>query len=232
MQPALPLTGNPVLLGRLASLYLGLFWALTALFYVSAFQAGYDTRLAMLSYTVAAIACVLLRFKEKHAADDLDSARLPWANPGTQRRVLAADQLVKQMKQARSHSSAASQMGLALISANVTEPERLDARVLAFVREYLFREAHSRVFEVDAKTLAIFERDLDIAARLASLSSSLQSEFRSLRLTTPALERHRLTVGVAIATDSKATAEQLLAKARSATKLADELKRDTFMRQV
>jgi hypothetical protein len=231
VQSALPLTGNPVLLRRLASFYLALFFVLTAIFYVNAYQDGDATGQALLSCSVGGIACLLQRFREKNA-DEAAAAERMTSKPVARRSLLSVEQLLRHINEARNASKEEGQIGLALIAANVSEESRLDPRVLAFMREYLFRRAQSRVYEIDGRTLAIFERDADIAARLASLSSNLQAEFRSLRQEAPAFEHHRLTVGVAIATDSRATGEQLLVKAKSATSLAEELKRETFMRQV
>jgi hypothetical protein len=232
MQPALPLTGNPLLLGRLAGLYLYLFWGLLAFFYVSAFQAGYDQHLALLSCTVAAIACVLLRLEQKGTgATTTPKAKSVWQKPGM-RTVLALDQMLQEADRLRGAPQEQGQVGLTLISAQVPESERLDPRVLSFVREYLFRQAHSRVFQIDGATLAILEVEPDLSLRLSSLASDLQSEFKTLRRTSPTLEDHRLIVGVAIANDSNWSSAELLAKARSATKLAETLKRDTFFRQV
>jgi hypothetical protein len=232
MQSALPLTGNPLLLGKLAGLYLYLFWGLTALFYVSVFQAGYDKHLALLSCTVAAIACVLLRLEKKgNSTTTVLGAKSVGQKPGM-RTVLGLGHMLQEADRLRAASQAQGQVGLTLIRAQVTEPVRLDPRVLSFVREYLFRQAHSRVFQIDEATLAILECEPDLAARLAGLASDLHSEFRTLRQTSPALEDHRLTVGVAIADDSKWSSAELLAKATSATKLAQTLKRDTFFRQL
>ena len=231
MQPALPLTGNPLLLGRLAGLYLYLFWGLLAFFYISAYQAGYDQRLALLSCTVAAIACLLLRLENKGTSAATPSKnKAVWQKPAM-RTVLDLEQMLREADRLRAAPQDRGQVGLTLISAQVSESARLDARVLSFVREYLFREAHSRVFEIDDVTLAILEIDPDISARLSGLVSELQSEFRTLRQASPALEGHRLIVGVVVANDSKWSSSELLAKARSATKLAETLKRDTFFRQ-
>ncbi len=125
------------------------------------------------------------------------------------------------------------EIGLMLIT--LVEPTAEDgtpsAEMVKLVRGELFRAADSRIFQVDDRTLAVVEAQSDVVLHFDKISLELQ---RQLRAAQPRLAASapRATIGVAVASGGRSSANELMDGARSAIRLADSNHRDTFFRRV
>jgi hypothetical protein len=227
----MPLTGNPDTLQKMADLYLIVFWALTVAFVGSTVESGYDKHLALLAFTTAGTACVLLRLKRK-ADTKLDGvvADRAWQTTEIGRSVLAQSQLLLHMTTLIDSTRAEEpELSLTLVGVRTPGPGSPNSVVTNLVRGVLFRETDARVFETDADTFLIAERQPDAPALVEVLAAKLNSEMNVLRSKSAGLQDYRLTVGTTIRKDPACTAADLLANARASRDYAEAYEREKFV---
>jgi hypothetical protein len=233
MNLACPLTGNPVVLQRLANLYLFVFWAITALFCVSLVQAGYDSRLALLACTSAGLACALLRMKQ-HADTALASLVKDeaWHMTETGRTLVTEAQLLIHLHDLFEDESDAGEIGLTLVTLRGEKGEGADHAVSDLVRKTLFHETDSRIFEMDSRTFAFVERRPNVSQRLESLAAKLEFEMQVLREHSPKHADNGITVGMTVASTPECSTTDLLVNARASRKFAEARGHDKFICKV
>jgi hypothetical protein len=227
MAAALHLKDNAPLLKRLSTLYVFVFFLTTASLYLSLVRSDYDREAALAAASAGAIACVLLRWLERVPATAEPTVR--------SRSVFSEADLVRQLDTLRREArSLQGSVGVMLVSAhNLQDDEDRPppAAVMNLVRGQLFRDADSRVYQLDERTFAVAERREEVVLHFDRISMELQREFRARRANSTEFEAARLTVGVAVA-EHKTSAKELLQNARSATRMAEAHGRDTFFRRI
>jgi hypothetical protein len=234
MNPTWPLTGNPIVLQRLASLYLIVFWALTAAFYISLVHAGYDPKLALLSCSSAGIACLLLRWKRKaDSALKTLVADGAWHLSETGRALKAETQLILHLNDLLlDQYKPFGELGLTLVTVNGPEGSPASSGVTDLVRKTLFRETDARIFEWDGRSFTFAERRPNVAQKLNQLADTLESELQSLHAHAPQLGVYSLTVGMTVASDPACTPTDLLVNARASRRYAEARGRGRFVCKV
>jgi hypothetical protein len=226
INPSSPLTGNPIVLQRLATFYIGVFWIVAGMFYLSLIQASTDISLGMLCFATAGIACLLLIMKRKaDAALSTVVAEEDWQATDAGRALLAEAKLLIHLHDLFNGQDEATQVGLTLVS--LRGPA--DANASDLVRRALFRETESRIFEMDSRTFAFAERRPDAAQILESLADKLEAEMARLAVYAPGLEECGVTVGTTIASSPECTTTDLLVNARASRKFAEAHGRDRFV---
>ena len=229
MAHTLPLMADSQALRRFGKLYLAAFWFATASLYVSLIQAGYDPRLALTSAAAAAIGCLLLRLAQE--ADVPALAATPREDGLLRERDLVQriDQL---MREARLSEAAVGVMLVSVRSIRAGDDRMQLHKTMNLVRGGLFRDADSRVYQVDEQTFAVTESRDDTVAHFERIAKQLRSEFLNRRTALPELTSVRLTVGVAVAESWLTSPRDLVSNARAAIRLAETQGRDTFFRRV
>ncbi|HLF78193.1 MAG TPA: hypothetical protein VJB57_11965 [Dehalococcoidia bacterium] len=232
MNPACPLTGNPIVLQRLARFYLVVFWAIAGLFYLSVVQAEYNPALAMLSFTSAGLACLLLSMKQR--AEVAVSSLLTddaWHQTETGRTLVAEAQLLLHLHDLfHDAADATGEVGLTLVT--LRGPVATDSHATEVVRNTLFRETDSRIFEMDGNTFAFAERRPNVSVQLEALAAKLESEMQALRGMSPKHADYGITVGMTVASTPGCSTTDLLVNARASRKFAEARGRDRFICKV
>lgn len=232
MQLVLPQIDQRDTYHRLATLYTLVFAAAAASFYLTLLQSGSDFNLALFAAVAAGLHYGLLRLA---GATTLDAAPLDLKvrrfTPAT---VLAGSDLMTRLEQLRHETrSSHDEVGLMLISLASTESRdgSPSVEMVKLVRGELFRAADSRIFQVDDRTMAVAEAQGDVVLHFDKISVELQRQLRSAQ---PRLadSAPRATIGVAVATGGRSTAEELMDGARTAIRLAESNHRDTYFRRV
>ncbi|HEU0075445.1 MAG TPA: hypothetical protein VFS30_15690 [Dehalococcoidia bacterium] len=217
---------------RLATLYTVVFGAAAASFYLTLLQSGSDFNLALFAAVAAGLHYGLLRLAGattfEAAPLDLKMRRF---TPAT---VLAGTDLMTRLEQLRHETrSSHDEVGLMLISLATSESRdgAPSVEMVKLVRGELFRAADSRIFQVDERTMAVAEAQGDVVLHFDKISVELQ---RQLRAAQPRLAASapRATIGVAVATGGRSSAEELMDGARAAIRLAESNHRDTYFRRV
>jgi hypothetical protein len=231
MQLALPRLDQRDAYQKLATLYTVAFAVSAVSFYISLLQSGYDPSLALFAATSAALHYALLRLSGAFPAVQ-PVLEMPRFKPAA---VLADADLKSRIEQLRQEARGSrDEVGLMLItlSAGVNDFAPPSADVMKVVRGELFRAADSRIFQIDERTLAIAECQQDVVLRFDKISSDLHWLLGVSQKSTHAEERTRATVGVAVAGGNTCQPDELMDNARTAIRLADANKRDTFFRRV
>lgn len=229
MQLALPQLDSRTAYQRLATLYTIVFAVTAASFYVSLLDSGYDVSLALFAAVAAGLHYALLHIAGvvQTQAPDLAVKRY---KPTT---VLADSDLMTRVEQLIHETRASNEeLGLMLITlANGRQDEAPPSHLVKLVRGELFRGADSRIFQVDERTLAVAECQLDVVLHFDKIALSVHRELLASQ-TNVTGQPLRATVGVAVASGGRCSATQLLDNARTAIRLAEANERDTFFRRV
>ena len=231
MQLALPQLNQRDTYQRLATVYTFVFAAAAAWFYLSLLSNGVDMKPALFASIAAALHYSLLRLSASFVAQapDLEVKRYkPTA-------ILADTDLINRIGQlSREVRGTRDELGLMLINltSGSKSKETPPQPVIKLVRGELFRAADSRIFQVDERTLAIVETQLDVVLHFDKIALDLHRQL----LSSPegSLESAtRATIGVAVASSgSDCTPPELIEQARTAIRLAQANERDTFFRRV
>jgi hypothetical protein len=216
---------------RLATVYTFVFAAAAASFYLSLLSSGLDIKPALFASLAAGLHYSLLRLSAAFVtpAPELEVKRY---KPTT---ILADSDLVNRIDQlSREVKGTRDELGLMLINlaSGSKGRETPQPAVVKLVRGELFRAADSRIFQVDERTLAIVETQLDVVLHFDKIALDLHRQL--LNSPSGSLENGtRATIGVAVATSgSDCTAPELIEQARTAIRLANANERDTFFRRV
>ena len=217
---------------RLATLYTIVFAAAAASFYLTLLQSGSDFDIALFAAVAAGLHYGLLRLAGATAI--VEQGQQIQARRFVPATVLADKDLMARLDQLKQETRGShDEMGLMLItldgSGNRASAPSADA--VKLVRGELFRAADSRIFQVDDHTLAVAEAQSDVVLHFDKIALELQ---RQLRAAQPhfAESAPRATVGVAVASSGRSTADELMEGARAAIRLAEANHRDTFFRRV
>lgn len=217
---------------RLATLYTIVFAAAAASFYLTLLRSGSDLDIALFAAVAAGLHYGLLRLASATAIGE--PAHQAHARRFVPTTVLANKDLMTRLYQLKQETrSSHDEMGLMLITLNGADNKASSpsAEAVKLVRGELFRAADSRIFQVDDHTLAVAEAQSDVVLHFDKIAVELQ---RQLRGTQPhfAESAPRATVGVAVASSGRSTADELMEGARAAIRLAEANHRDTFFRRV
>lgn len=232
----LRLSDDTAALARLTRLYLGGFWAVVALFYAGLVLDGYQPLVAILASATGGLACVFLRIAHRTlTAPPAAVARAP-ARTVAPTALLSERELIGQLDLLM-HTSPRVAGGVGVMFVSIENDASAEnplppATVFNLVRGHLYREADSRIYQVDEHTLAIAERRREVSLHLDQIAVSLQNELRARRTPGSDFMSVRLVAGVAIVEGLKAPPNDLLANARAAIRLAETHGRDTFFRHV
>jgi hypothetical protein len=231
MQLALPRLDQRDTYHRLATVYTFVFAAAAASFYLSLLSNGVDMTPALFASIAAGLHYSLLRLSAAFVAQapELEVKRYKPAS------ILADTDLINRIDQL-SHEVRGTRDELGLMLINLTSASKGDETpppaVIKLVRGELFRAADSRIFQVDERTLAIVETQIDVVLHFDKIALDLHRQL----LSSPegSLESAtRATIGVAVATTgSDCTPPELIEQARTAIRLAQANERDTFFRRV
>jgi hypothetical protein len=232
---ALRLSDDTAFLSRLTKLYLAGFWLLTAAFYWSLVSSGYEPSLAILTSATGALLFTFMRIARRTGSPALTTARTP-AKFMFPTAVLSEKELMVQLALLM-HASPRIAGGIGVMLVQI-EGEDMDPgkglppNVLNLVRGELYRDADSRIYQVDNRTLAIAERRREVALHFDEIAMSLQRELRDRRASRPEFANVRLITGVAVVDGLRAPPEDVLSNARTALRLAETHGRDTFFRHI
>lgn len=230
MARALPFFEDPEALRKLGALYVGASLAAAASFYAALLDRGYSQPPALAAAAGVGLACLLLRMAQR--------AEGPTAQVLAPRRsaVLRRHDLLLHLGLLIHYGlPLQGQMGLMLVTVRADE-DGVDGRLVEtirnFVRGCLCRDADSPVFELDALSFAVAECRPDVGVHVERLARGLQREFAD-RSAAADLGTVRLIVGAALAgREQDVTPADLLAGARTATRLAEAQGRDSFFRRL
>jgi len=232
MQRALPFFEDAEALRRLGTLYLAASLAAMASFYAALVQTDSAQPPALAAAAGVGLACLLLRLSQKAAPPAAEISVVP------PRRVapLYQEDLLLHLGQLL-YQERPGQGGVGLMLVTVQHFDEkyggsLPDSVANVVRGALFRDADSRVFEVDERSFAVAECRPDAAQHFDRIARELQREFHRRRVSSPDFESMRLTVGVALAGGGPTSPGDLLTNARTATRLAEAHGRESFFRRV
>lgn len=232
MQLVLPQIDQRDTYHRLATLYTLVFGAAAASFYLTLVQSGSDFNLALFAAVAAGLHYGLLRLAGSTTYEFAPvGLKVRRFTPAT---VLAGSDLMTRLEQLRHESrSSHDEVGLMLISLATSESRdgAPSVEMVKLVRGELFRAADSRIFQVDERTMAVAEAQSDVVLHFDKISVELQRQLRAAqpRLATSA---PRATIGVAVATGGRSSADELMDGARTAIRLAESNHRDTYFRRV
>jgi hypothetical protein len=105
------------------------------------------------------------------------------------------------------------------------------AEMVKLVRGELFRAADSRIFQLDDRTLAVTEAQLDVVLHFDKIALELQRQLRSAQPRLAA-SAPRATIGVSVSSSGRSSTADMMDGARAAIRLAEANHRDTFFRRV
>jgi len=230
MQLALPQLDQRDTYHRLATLYTFVFACAAVSFYLRLLDNGADINIALFASIAAGLHYGLLRLSGAFVTQspDLEVRRY---KPTT---LLADTDLLYRIGELiRDTRGSRDELGLMLINLssgkNGDEPP---AAVVKLVRGELFRAADSRIFQVDERTLAIVENQIDVVLHFDKIALDLHRQLIASQVGSSDSATNA-TVGVAVATSgSDCTPPELIEQARTAIRLAHANHRDTFFRRV
>jgi hypothetical protein len=232
MQLALPQIDRSEAYHRLATLYTVVFGAAAASFYLTLLESGSDLTLALFASVAAGLHYGLLRLA---AASSIEAApadlQIRRFTPSS---VLADTDLIARLDQLR-HETRSSHDEVGLMMISLVDSDNSDgspsSEMVKLVRGELFRAADSRIFQVDDRTLAVTEAQYDVVLHFDKIALELQ---RQLRAAQPRLAASapRATIGVAVASNGRSSASEMMDGARAAIRLAEANHRDTYFRRV
>jgi hypothetical protein len=230
MQLVLPQIDQRGTYQRLATLYTIVFGAAAASFYLTLMQSGSNTSLALFAAVAAGLHYGLLRLAGSSvvAAPQLKVQRFTPAS------ILTHGDLISRIDQLRQEArSSHDELGLMLItlSNSQTRDPAPSPEVMKLVRGELFRAADSRIFQVDERTLAVVECQDDVVLHFDKIALDLHRQLSASQVRM-AESAPRATIGVAVATNGRSTAVEMMDNARSAIRLAENNDRDTYFRRV
>jgi hypothetical protein len=231
MQLVLPQLDQRDTYHRLATVYTFVFAIAAASFYVSLISEGVNVNAALFASVAAGLHYSLLRLSGAFVTQspDLEVRRY---KPTT---VLADTDLLNRVQQLI-HDTRGSRDELGLMLINLSNGAKSDdappPSVVKLVRGELFRAADSRIFQVDERTLAIAENQIDVVLHFDKIALDLHRQLIAAQ-GIHADTATTATIGVAVATSGSAcTAPELVEQARTAIRLARANERDTFFRRV
>jgi hypothetical protein len=231
MQLALPQLDQRDTYRRLATLYTFVFAAAAASFYISLLSSGLDVNAGLFAAISAALHYSLLRLSGAIATQspDLEVRRY---KPAT---MLADTDLLNRIEQLiRDTRGSRDELGLMLInlSGSRNGSEAPSPHVVKLVRGELFRAADSRIFQVDERTLAIVENQLDVVLHFDKIALDLHRQLIAAQ-GAGTEQATTATIGVAVAASgSDCTPPEMIDHARTAIRLAQANQRDTFFRRI
>ncbi|HWO73911.1 MAG TPA: hypothetical protein VNN21_10175 [Dehalococcoidia bacterium] len=226
MRLALPRIDQREAYSRLSTLYAAVFAIAGISFYASALDGAYDSTVAVVACTSAAIHYALLRLVRglqpviQHKAFKAAT-------------VLTSTDLLASVDQLRRSARGGDEIGLMLISLSAGDQGReAPASLRKLVQGELFRAADSRIFELDSSTLAIAECHNDVAMHFDRIVRALQRDIQAWRpVTSDAVTAHA-TIGVAFTDNTSLPPASLLDAAQTAVRLATLNGRESFFRRV
>ncbi|HWC29026.1 MAG TPA: hypothetical protein VG845_02985 [Dehalococcoidia bacterium] len=231
MQIALPHIDQRQTYHRFATLYTGVFACAAASFYISLIRSGVELDEALFASVAAGLHFALLRLSGAFVQDtpELEVKRY---KPTT---ILADTDLMNRIGELiKETRGSRDELGLMLInlSNGRNANETPSPSVVKLVRGELFRAADSRIFQVDERTLAIVENQIDVVLHFDKIALDLHRQL----LTSQAGSSDAAmtaTVGVAVATaGTSCTPPEMIEQARTAIRLAMANDRDTFFRRL
>jgi hypothetical protein len=230
MNTALPLTGSPLTLHRLANVYLLSFWILFASFAISAIQAGYDPALAIMACSFAGIACMLLRMERRTegatTAASPPNVVLAKTIMPSDKYVLAVGQLTMQIDELlREARDKQEHVGLLLLR---TQGEAKNVEIGSLFKQ-LVDTIGSSVLVIDSQTIAMPDSRKEVGPHLYRLAMALQSRYRAQRTSHRAQATTRLILGIAVARHPETSAADLIVEAKSAIRQAEAKGRDVLI---
>jgi len=231
MQLVLPQIDPKDAYHRLATLYTIVFGAAAASFYLTLLQSGSDQTLALFAAVAAGLHYGLLRLASSVAMAEVPDLQIRRFTPSS---VLAHADLISRIDQLRHEArNSHEELGVMLITLSNSHGKHPtpSPEIMKLVRGELFRAADSRIFQVDESTIAIVECQRDVVLHLDRISLALHHQLRGSQAR-EAESAPRATIGVAVATNGRSTADEMLDNARSAIRLAEANDRDTYFRRV
>ena len=231
MQLVLPQLDQRNTYHRLATVYTFVFAAAAVSFYLSLLSSGIDVNAALFASVAAGLHYSLLRLSGAFVtqAPDLEVRRY---KPTT---LLADTDLLNRIDQLiRDTRGSRDELGLMLINLSSSRhgEETPPPNVVKLVRGELFRAADSRIFQVDERTLAIVENQIDVVLHFDKIALDLHRQLIAAQ-GAGSENATNATIGVAVATSgSGCTPPELVEQARTAIRLARANQRDTFFRRV
>jgi hypothetical protein len=231
MQLDLPQIDQSGTYQRLATLYTIVFGAAAASFYLALMQSGSNTSLALFAAVAAGLHYGLLRLAGSSVVAEAPELKVKRFTPTS---ILTHGDLITRIDQLRQEArSSHDELGLMLITLSNSQPKNPapSPEVMKLVRGELFRAADSRIFQVDERTLAVVECQDDVVLHFDKIALDLQRQL-SASQSRMSESAPRATIGVAVATNGRSTAVEMMDNARSAVRLAENNDRDTYFRRV
>jgi len=232
MQLALPQFDQRDAYHRLATLYTLVFAAAAVSFYQTLLVSGSDMSLALFAAAAAGLHYALLRLAGASSAElATPDLRIRRFTPAT---VLADTDLIVRLDQLRQEARGShDEVGLMLITLTSGDSSSgsPSAEMVKLVRGELFRAADSRIFQLDDRTLAVTEAQLDVVLHFDKIALELQRQLRSAQPRLAA-SAPRATIGVSVSSSGRSSTAEMMDGARAAIRLAEANHRDTFFRRV
>jgi len=227
MRLALPQIDERDAYARLSTIYAAVFGLAGVSFYVSVLEGGCDARAAVIACAAAGVHYALLRLVRSLQPVIQHTV----FKPATVLRSTDLLACLGQLRQAARGSG--EEIGLMLISLSAGEPGgEPPASLRKLVQGELFRAADSRIFELDASTLAIAECHDDVVMHFDRIARALQREIHSWRPASKDAATALATIGVAFTDNASLQPSSLLDAARTAVRLATLNGRETFFRRI
>ena len=214
---------------RLATLYTFVFAVAAASFYLSLLDSGVNIHAALFASIAAALHYSLLRLSTAFVAQP--DATVKRYKPAT---LLADTDLLNRIGQLM-HETRGTRDELGLMLINLSTGRNGGApepQVVKLVRGELFRAADSRIFQVDERTLAIVETQIDVVLHFDKIALALHRQLFAAQ-SGASDNATSATVGVAVANAAAdCTAPELVEHAKTAIRLARANERETFFRRI